>query len=62
MIEPLVVYPDGEDYVILEGVQRYRILLELGVEVVPCILGKHREAFYRQSHGQTGYHLYRKTG
>jgi len=45
LIEPLVVYPEGGDYVILDGVQRYRALLELGVEVVPCILGNQREAF-----------------
>lgn len=45
LIEPLVVFPDGEDFVILDGVQRYRALLELGVEIVPCILGKQREAF-----------------
>ena len=45
LLEPIVVYPEGEDYVILDGVQRYRVLLEMGVEVVPCILGKEREAF-----------------
>lgn len=45
LLEALVVYPEGEDYVILDGVQRYRILLEMGVEVVPCVLGKQREAF-----------------
>ncbi len=45
LLEPLVVYPDGEDYLILDGVQRYRVLLEMAVEVVPCILGKQREAF-----------------
>ena len=45
LIEPLVVYPEGDDYVILDGVQRYRALLELGVEVAPCILGPQREAF-----------------
>jgi len=45
LLEPLVVYPEGEDYVILDGVQRYRILLEMGVELVPCVLGKQREAF-----------------
>jgi ParB/RepB/Spo0J family partition protein len=45
LIEPLIVYPEGESYVILDGVQRYRALLELGVETVPCILGKQREAF-----------------
>lgn len=45
LIEPLVIFPEGEDYVILDGVQCYRALVELGVEVVPCILGKQREAF-----------------
>ena len=45
LIEPLVVFPEGEDFMILDGVQRYRALLELGVEIVPCILGKRREAF-----------------
>ena len=45
LIEALVVYPDGEDFVILDGVQRHRMLLELGVEIVPCIVGRRREAF-----------------
>lgn len=45
LIEPLVVYPEGDDYVILDGVQCYRALVDLGVEVAPCILGKQREAF-----------------
>jgi ParB-like chromosome segregation protein Spo0J len=45
LIEPLVVYPDGDDYVILDGVQRYRALLQMGIEVAPCIIGKQREAF-----------------
>lgn len=45
LIEPLIVYAEGEDYVILDGVQRYKALLEMGVEVVPCIVGKQREAF-----------------
>lgn len=45
LIEPLVVYPDGESFLILDGTLRYRALLELGVEIVPCILGKRREAF-----------------
>ena len=45
LIEPLVVFPEHEDFVILDGVQRYRALLELGIEVVPCLLGERREAF-----------------
>lgn len=45
LIEPLVIYPEGDDYVILDGAQRYRALVDLGVEVVPCLIGKQREAF-----------------
>jgi hypothetical protein len=45
LIEPLVIYPEGDGYVILDGAQCYRALVELGVEVVPCILGRQREAF-----------------
>src|SRR5271156_659460 len=45
LIEPLVVYPEGDDYVILDGVQRYRALLEMGIQIAPCIIGKQREAF-----------------
>lgn len=45
LIEPLVVFPENGDYLILDGVQRYRALVELGVEVVPCIVGTQREAF-----------------
>ncbi|OQB82627.1 MAG: Chromosome-partitioning protein Spo0J [Planctomycetes bacterium ADurb.Bin126] len=45
LIEPLVIYPDADGYVILDGAQCYRAMVELGVEVVPCILGRQREAF-----------------
>ena len=45
LIEPLIVFPEGEDFVITDGVQRYRALLDLGVEIVPCILCQRREAF-----------------
>ena len=45
LLEPLVVYPEGDDYVILDGVQRYRALLEMGVDMAPCIIGNQREAF-----------------
>lgn len=45
LIEPLVVFPENGDYVILDGVQRYRALVELGVAIAPCIMGKEREAF-----------------
>jgi hypothetical protein len=45
LLEPLGIFPEGEDYVILDGGQCYRALVEQGVEVVPCILRKQREAF-----------------
>jgi len=45
LIEPLIVYPEGEDFVITDGVQRYRALLKLGIETVPCVVGSRREAF-----------------
>ena len=45
LIDPLIVYPVGEDFEILDGCLRYRILLEMGVETVPCLIGHEREAF-----------------
>ncbi|MEQ8785083.1 MAG: ParB N-terminal domain-containing protein [Pirellulaceae bacterium] len=45
LIDPLIVFPQGDNYEILDGSLRYRILLDLGVETVPCLLGREREAF-----------------
>lgn len=45
LIEPLIVFPDNGEYIILDGYQRYKILLEMGIERVPCILWKEKEAF-----------------
>jgi ParB family transcriptional regulator, chromosome partitioning protein len=45
LIEPLLVFPEEDYYVILNGHQRYRILLELGVETVPCIFASEKESF-----------------
>ena len=45
LLEPLVVYDRGDDYDILDGELRHAILLELGVETVPCLVWKEREAF-----------------
>jgi hypothetical protein len=45
LIEPLIVFPQGDNYEILDGCLRYRILLEMGVETVPCLIGQKREAF-----------------
>ncbi|MCA9107523.1 MAG: ParB N-terminal domain-containing protein [Planctomycetales bacterium] len=45
LIEPLIVFAVEDNYEILDGCLRYRILLEMGVESVPCLLGTEREAF-----------------
>jgi hypothetical protein len=45
LLEPLVVYPLDDDYEILDGVLRYQILLEMGVEIVPCLLWNQRDGF-----------------
>lgn len=45
LLEPLIVYPQGDNYEILDGCLRYRILLDWGVETVPCLIGRQREAF-----------------
>lgn len=45
LIEPLIVFPQGDNYEILDGCLRYHILLEMGVETVPCLIGHQREAF-----------------
>ena len=34
LIEPLVIFPEGADYVITDGAQCYRALVELGVGVI----------------------------
>ncbi len=45
LLEPLIVFPLGDSYEILDGNLRYRLLLEMGVETVPCLIGAEREAF-----------------
>jgi ParB family transcriptional regulator, chromosome partitioning protein len=45
LIDPLIVFPLGDTYEIQDGGIRYHILLELGVETVPCLLTERREAF-----------------
>jgi len=45
LLDPLLVYDLGDSYEILDGQLRYRILLDMGVETVPCFLRSEREAF-----------------
>jgi ParB family transcriptional regulator, chromosome partitioning protein len=45
LIEPLIVFPLDDGYEILDGALRYRILLDLGVESVPCLVHNTRDGF-----------------
>ena len=45
LIEPLIVYPLDDGYEILDGALRYRILLDHGVETVPCLIHSVRDGF-----------------
>ncbi|XZE55873.1 ParB/RepB/Spo0J family partition protein [Planctomycetaceae bacterium SH139] len=45
LIDPLVVFPLDDSYEILDGALRYRILLDLGVESVPCLIHSDRDGF-----------------
>ena len=45
LIEPLIVFPMEGGYEILDGHLRYQILLDMGIESVPCLIGNEREAF-----------------
>ena len=45
LIDPLVVFQEKDHYTILDGQLRYQILVELGVETVPCLVWNEKEAF-----------------
>jgi ParB-like chromosome segregation protein Spo0J len=45
LIEPLIVFHMGDHYEIVDGRLRYKILLDLGVETVPCLIWNERESF-----------------
>jgi ParB family transcriptional regulator, chromosome partitioning protein len=45
LIEPLIVFPINDSFEILDGSLRYRILLDLGVESVPCLVHSTRDGF-----------------
>ena len=46
LLEPLVVFEQGELFSILDGQRRYEILLEWGIEVVPCLVWKEKESLF----------------
>ncbi len=45
LIEPLIVFPIEDSYEILDGTLRYQILLDQGVETVPCLIHTARDGF-----------------
>lgn len=45
LIDPLIVFPLEDGYEILDGALRYRILLDHGVEMVPCLIHNQRDGF-----------------
>jgi len=45
LIDPLIVYPLDDGFEILDGALRYRILLDLGIESVPCLIHNSRDGF-----------------
>lgn len=45
LIEPLCVFSENDEYIILDGYLRFLACGELGYETVPCILYKDKEAY-----------------
>src|SRR4029077_6147450 len=45
LIEPLIVFKEKDHFVILDGHVRYLILVQMGLESIPCIVWKEKEAF-----------------
>jgi len=45
LIEPLCVYKENSDYIILDGFLRYKALQQLGAKTAPCIIYSTKEAY-----------------
>lgn len=37
-VQPVLVRPSGDTYLIVDGEHRWRVLRDLGIEVVPCVI------------------------
>lgn len=37
-VQPVVVRPSGDTYLIVDGEHRWRVLADLGIETVPCVI------------------------
>jgi len=45
LIEPLCACKDGDQYFIVDGFIRYQALLELGVQIVPCLILESKDIY-----------------
>jgi len=45
LIEPLCICQEGENYYIVDGYVRYQVLLDLGVQMVPCLVLAGRDIY-----------------
>lgn len=45
LVEPLCVYREGDHYIILDGYLRYLACQQLGVESIPCLVFRNKEAY-----------------
>jgi ParB-like chromosome segregation protein Spo0J len=45
LIEPLCVYQEGDQYIILDGYLRHKVCMELGIESLPCLVLPNKEAY-----------------
>lgn len=45
LIEPICVYKEGDHYMILDGYLRYLACIELGIDVLPCLVYKTKESY-----------------
>ncbi|MEI8375208.1 MAG: ParB N-terminal domain-containing protein [Planctomycetota bacterium] len=50
LIEPLIVYDQGDTFEILDGNLRYEILLEMGVQTIPCVVDQTPPTNQEQTH------------
>jgi ParB family chromosome partitioning protein len=45
LVEPLCVFEEGNEFIILDGYLRYQACRELGIETVPCLILPIKEAY-----------------
>lgn len=45
LVEPLCVFKENSSYIILDGYLRYKAFQQLGIETVPCLIKRSKEAY-----------------